>query len=156
MDGFWLYVVMFLTRWGLPFISLWVTGQAWVLYCECKIRIKEQELLLALGKKPTHTFLAYLFLLFIVNDEGTLYGCSGVQPTSQMLSPWLCCDLSLSFLRVWLTGFWQGAGSPLLALASLSSPLPLPSFSFSIRISPALQEDCVIFTTRLPGALGAL
>lgn len=53
------------------------------------MRIKELELLLAL-KKNNHnkTFLAYLFLLFIVN-ESTLYGCS--RCNQPLCRPWLCC-----------------------------------------------------------------
>lgn len=86
------------------------------------------ELLLALQKNPknktpnnTHTFEAYLLWLFIMND-----GCSGGSQSLKCLATGFAVTISLSFLRLWLPEFRQGAGSPSLVLASLFFLFSLP------------------------------
>ena len=66
------------------------------------------------------TFLAYLFLLFIVS-KGTVYGCSGYSQPLKCLVTGSAVTVSLPSPMLWLLEFWQGAWSPSFVLAATLS-----------------------------------
>lgn len=106
-------------------------------------------------KQANKHLSAYWVLIFIVNADTLCGWLLRVQPTSQTPGPGPCPSPFISGAVA-----FRVLTACLVSFICSCSSFPVLSLSLSLSITkvwPALrEEDCIILSTRLPRALGAL